>query len=312
MIEIAGTSRRVWPKAVVTGAGGFIGRHLASLLREQGMEVICIDCIASDGVDMVRDLRQSGALDSLLDGDTVLFHLAGSADVRGSVAAPVADFADNVVTAINILETARFASCRVVFPSTGSVYDPAAPLPFCEDSPLRPRSPYAAAKLSVEAYCHAYHRSYGLDVSVARIFSVIGPGVRRLAIHDFVKRLEADPRRLVLWGDGGQMRDYLHVRDVARALHFIALRVAGGEACNVASGRSRTMREVAEGVVTALGLQDCVIATDGQVSDVESYRMEASIAKLQAGGFAPEFSFDRALAETVAWLRQDLRAIAAP
>jgi UDP-glucose 4-epimerase len=289
-------------RAVVTGARGFIGQPLARLLRSEGFEVVGVDRNPGPTVDLVADLRQPDALSGVLDASTVLFHLAGAANVRASVASPVADFEDNLLTAIQVLETARAAQCRMVFPSTGSVYDPKAPLPLIETAPIGPRSPYAAAKLAVEAYCHAYHLSYGLDVRIARIFSVVGPGMGRFAIHDFVERLREDPHELVLWGDGSQTRDYLSVEDVARGLVLIAGAGSPGEVYNLASGSSRSMRDVADAVVGALGLDDCEVRTDGRTSQSEAYRMEADVSKIRGLGFKPKCTFEESLGATVAWL----------
>jgi nucleoside-diphosphate-sugar epimerase len=129
--------------------------------------------------------------------------------------------------------------------------------------------------------------------------------MRRFAIHDFVERLERNPHRLVLWGDGGQTRDYLYVEDLVRAFHLIAVSGAPGEVYNVASGHSRTIRQVAEGVLHAMGLRDCEVTVDGRNSDAEAYRMEMDISKLQQIGFRPTAIFEEALATTVAWLRSN-------
>ena len=293
-----------WSRAVVTGASGFIGQHLVHYLRSLKIPVIGIGRHKGTlTVSEVADIRQPGALAGFLDDRTALFHLAGPADVRGAVAQPLADFVDNVVLSMQVLESARVAGCRLIFPSTASVYDLTAALPFVEAASVRPRSPYAAAKLAVEGYCQAYHRSYGLDVRIVRICSVYGPGMRRLAIHDFVERLEQSPQRLVLWGDGGQTRDYLYVEDAVKALQLVATEGTPGEIYNVASGKCVTMREVALQVAEAMGLHDCKITVDGKNSEAEAYSLQADIGKIRKLGFSPSVAFEQGLAMTVLSLR---------
>jgi UDP-glucose 4-epimerase len=293
-----------WSRAVVTGAGGFIGQHLVQYLRALKIPVVGIGrSKAGPAVTEVADLRRPGALAGILDEQTALFHLAGPADIRGSIKQPMADFEDNVTLSMQVLESARVAGCRLIFPSTASVYDPAATLPFVETAAVRPRSPYAAAKLAVEAYCQAYHRSYGLDVCIGRMCSVYGPGMRRLAIHDFVERLDRFPQRLVLRGDGGQTRDYLYVDDAVRALHLIATHGSAGEIYNLASGQSMTVREVALRVAEAMGLHDCKITADGNNSETEAYALQADIDKIRKFGFRPAMTFEQGLAITVSSLR---------
>ena len=251
-----------WSRAVVTGAGGFIGRHLVRHLRARNIPVTGIGLAPAGGVDEVADLRECSALDRFLDGATALFHLAGVADVGKSIADPLADFEANVLTSVHALESARRAKCMLVFPSSASVYDGAAPLPCRETAALGPRSPYGAGKLAVEGYCRVFGLAYGVDTRVARIFSVYGPGMRRHAIYDFVERLERAPKELTIRGDGGQTRDYIYVEDAVRALVLIARQGGAGEIYNVASGTPRTMLQVGQAVAAAMGLRDCRVMPD--------------------------------------------------
>lgn len=304
------TTSAHWSRAVVTGAGGFIGQHMVRYLRQQGVETLAVDrCAGPDKgpVDRVLDLSEPGVLDRFLAADVAVFHLAGSADVRASVAVPWDDFQDNVVTSLQVLESVRKARCPMLFPSSGSVYDTQAPLPFHETSPLRPSSPYGAAKLAVEAYCSAYHRTYGVDVRIARMFSVFGPGMRRFAIHDFFHRLRDNPQQLVIGGDGGQSRDYLFVEDAVRALYWILREGGRGEVYNVASGQPRSILAVAQAVVAAMRLPECRVNPDGIPFAAEVYRMEAAVGKLNNLGFTAAVSFEEGIARTIACLQQHHR-----
>ena len=142
-------------KAVVTGAAGFLGGALTAHLRRAGHDVVAVDLhgtaagdgaegaagsggAASAGTDTILqlDAGAAGALDRWLDAETTLFHLAASADVAVSVARPEEDFANNLCGFVRVLESARRRGCRVVFPSTASIFDAASPGPFSERSPV--------------------------------------------------------------------------------------------------------------------------------------------------------------------------------
>jgi len=296
----------VLTRAVVTGAAGFIGSHLVRHLRNHGADVWGIDRSRRSGtedvVDEVADVSFEGVIDAHLDERTVLFHMAGSADVRGSVEEPAHDFTHNVVPTLRALEAVRRCGASMIFPSSGSVYDPAGALPFREDSPVRPSSPYGAGKVSAEAYCAAYHRTFEVDLRVARIFSVFGPGMRRFAIYDFCERLQAEPDRLVIFGDGRQTRHFIYVEDVARALAAIAERGSPGETYNVAAGQPMRMLDVAREVARAMGLKDSDVVPDSAEYAAELDRMEADLSRMSRLDLESETPFREGLQATVRFL----------
>lgn len=294
-------------KAVVTGAGGFIGQSMVRYLRSLGVSVTGIGRRtfpgSEDTVDVELDMRGPAAVDRWLNPDTDLYHLAGSADVRRSVSTPAQDFADNLALTFDTLESVRKTGCRILFPSSGSVYDNESPGPYTEKTALRPSSPYGAAKMAGEAYCHAFAQSYGADVRIARIFSVFGPGMRRFAIFDFYKRLQSDPSRLTIRGDGNQKRDYLYVTDVVSALERIMTKGSPAGIYNVGSGKARTIKEVAETVTNAMNLGATPVLPDGQSQPGELREMYSDPSMLRSLGWIESVSFSRGIEETVAWLK---------
>jgi UDP-glucose 4-epimerase len=293
-------------RAVVTGAGGFIGRALVRALAKAGVEVCAVDRREFESPAsrvLVADLAEPGLLTPLLDARTVLFHLAASADVAGSVRDPRTDFECTFRPLFEALESARAARSRVVYPSTASVYEVGNSLPLVERAFPRPTSPYAAAKLAGEAYCFAYHRSYGLDTRVVRLFSVYGPGMTRFAIHDIVRRIEADPTRLTILGDGEQIRDYLHIDDAVRGLIAVAERGAAGEDYNLATGIPVKLRDLARTVGELMGAPEIEIVPSGESFPGDTPRWFADTTKVSALGFRPEVELEAGLRETIAWLR---------
>ncbi|HUQ18819.1 MAG TPA: NAD-dependent epimerase/dehydratase family protein [Gemmatimonadaceae bacterium] len=289
-------------KAVVTGASGLIGHELVQQLVERGVRVVAIDRDAPsvDGARCVSaDLAKPSDLARWSDEDTTIYHLAASADVRGSVVDPRYDFSNTLSPFFEVLEVARETGARVIFPSTASVFDPSAPLPLVESAAKLPSSPYAAAKLAGEAYCAAYNRAYAVDVRIARMFSVYGPRMSRLAIHDIVRKFEMNSSCIEIFGDGTQVRDYLHVSDAARGLEIIASRGKPGEDYNLASGIPVTVMQLTQAISKLMGCNDARIEPTGESFPGDTPRWYASLDKIRSIGFEPAIDFETGLAETV-------------
>jgi len=293
------------PRAVVTGASGFIGSALARYLSAEGWDVVTVDRRPSaDGEPPRRlaDVAQEGALAGLLDAGTTIFHMAASADVAASVANPRHDFDNTFRGVFEVLEAARQAGSRVVFPSTASIFDASNALPLSERAFPRPTSPYAAGKLGGEAYCHAYHRSYGVDVRIARLFSVYGVGMFRFAIHDIVRKIQQDHEDLVILGDGTQIRDYLFIDDAVRGLTMVATEGASGEEYNVASGEPVRLLDLARTIAELMGYPNIRIRPSGRSFAGDTARWYADISKVRALGFEPRVTLREGLERTIAWL----------
>lgn len=294
-------------KAVVTGASGFIGQALVAHLRSHGWQVLAADRkVFPDAAQpaISVDVAQPGALARVVDASTTIFHLAASADVAASVANPRQDFENTFRGVFEVLEAARHAKCRVVFPSTASIFDASNDLPLAERGFARPSSPYAAGKLGGEAYCHAYHRCYGLDVRIARLFSVYGPGMYRFAIHDIIRKIERNADEVAILGDGTQVRDYLYIDDAVRGLVFIATDGIAGEEYNLASGIPTNLLDLTRTIAAQMGHAGIRIRPSGQSFAGDTPRWYADIAKIRALGFEPQVDLRTGLARTIAWMQQ--------
>ena len=287
---------------VVTGAAGFIGQALVRHLAAAGHDVLAIDrqpVMANVPAKQI-DLACKGALIDLVGDGATIYHLAASADVAASVRDPRHDLTNTFAPLFEVLETARARKCRVIFPSTASVFDTSQPLPLPETAIQRPTSPYGAAKLAGEAYCVAYFRSYGTDARVARLFSVYGPGMRRLAIHDLIGKIRRNPTELELLGDGSQVRDYLYVDDAVRGLIAVATHGHPGEDYNVASGEPVRVLDLARQLAELMGCPDIRIVPTGRSFPGDTPRWYADVSKIRALGFVPEVPLRRGLELTIA------------
>lgn len=292
-------------RALVTGARGFIGSALVQHLADTGWEVLAADHRehhAPGVTSLTLDVSKRGALAEVLTPGTVVFHLAASANVAASVRDPRHDLTNTFEGLFEVLETARTIGCPVIFPSTASVYDPAEPLPLRERGFPRPTSPYGAAKLAGEAYCYAYHRSYGTDVRVARLFSVYGVGMRRYAIHDLIRKIQNQPEELEILGDGTQVRDYLYIDDAVRGLVAIATDGAAGEDYNLAFGEPVRIDDLARLIAGLMGHPDIRLRFSGQSFRGDTSRWFADTTKMRSLGFSPQIPLEEGLRRTIAWM----------
>ena len=250
-------------QTLVTGGAGFIGSHLVDALRERGDAVAVLDDLSSgrgeripNGVELRRvDVADDAAVAAACAEvrPEVVFHLAAQIDVRASVADPARDARVNVAGTAGVLEGARRAGAqRVLLASTAGVYGEPDVIPTPETAPLAPFSPYGTSKAAAERYCALYARLHGLSTGVLRFGNVYGPrqdphgeaGV--IAIFAGAAR---EGRRVTIFGDGRQTRDYVYVGDVIDA--FLA--AAGSDhagAVNVGTGRETSLLEL----VAELGL----------------------------------------------------------
>jgi GDP-4-dehydro-6-deoxy-D-mannose reductase len=245
-------------RVLVTGARGFVGRHLVTALRERGHEVVQADHVPHEDalpIDVGDALAVRGAVE--LARPDAIAHLAAQAFVPASTQDPQGTFAINALGTQHVLEAARAwadergASPRVLLVSSADVYglQPPEAYPLRETIAPRPANPYAASKIAAEALGVAYARTYGLDVVATRAFNHIGPGQdERFAVAGFalqLARVAAGRASQLSVGNLEASRDFLDVRDVCAA--YVALLEGGGaagELYNVASGTATSLAEI--------------------------------------------------------------------
>jgi UDP-glucose 4-epimerase len=307
-------------KALITGAAGFIGSHLAGALLDRGAEVVGLDCFTDYYPRPIKEgnlapLRrrpafrfeeaalQTVALDPLLDGVTHVFHLAAQAGVRKSWGD---DF--RIYTANNIDATQRLLEAlkrrpltRLVFASTSSVYGDEATLPMQEDVALHPVSPYGVTKLAGEHLCHLYHVNFGVPTVALRYFTVYGPGQRPdMAFHKFIRAaLTGQP--ISLYGDGDQTRDFTYVADAVAATIAAGDRGRPGAVYNIGGGSRVSVNHVLALVGRLTGRPLDIRREGVQMGDMRDTFADTTRAR-QDLGFVPAQTLEGGLKAECDWL----------
>ncbi|HET8625498.1 MAG TPA: NAD-dependent epimerase/dehydratase family protein [Gemmatimonadales bacterium] len=311
-------------RVLVTGGAGFIGSHIAEAFLADGWEVTVLDDLSRGHERNVpkrarfvrADIRSPEARQLLAEGRfDVLNHHAAQIDVRVSVNRPALDADINLVGFVNLLEGAGEGGVkRVVFASSGGVvYGETDVFPTPETDGKRPVSPYGVSKLAGEHYLHALGALRGFEGVAMRYSNVFGPrqdpkseaGV----VSIFVSRVLAK-HPMTIFGDGKQTRDYVFVRDVARAnvlASSVPLGPADGidaSAFNIATGQERTVLEVADAVMSVMGATvplEFAAARPGEL-----LRSTLDVRKAErALGWRPQHDFSQGLGELVAWFREE-------
>jgi dTDP-glucose 4,6-dehydratase len=308
-------------RILVTGGAGFIGSHFVRRTLGGGYpaladaHVTVLDVLSYAGTltnlaevaDSPRyrfvhgDIRDAALVDSLMAGVDLVVHLAAESHVDRSITG-AADFVSTNVGGTQVLLQAAVDHRvpRFVHVSTDEVYGSIAEGSWTEEHPLLPNSPYSAAKAGADLMARAYHRTHGLDVRVTRCSNNYGPHqFPEKVIPLFVTNL-LDGLPVPLYGDGGNVRDWLHVEDHCRGIALVAEHGSAGEAYNIGGGTELTNRELTEVLLAATGRDWSLVEP---VTDRKGHDRRYSVddAKAAALGYRPTVDFADGIARTVSW-----------
>jgi UDP-glucose 4-epimerase len=298
---------------LVTGGAGFIGSHTVDALLKDGISVWVLDDLSTGSSRNLQQCRsdrhfhfrrgntlQVKVVDALSQKVDAIIHMAAIVSPYYSVKKPQLVNAANVTGTLNILNAAlRRKTKRLVFASSSSVYGEQTRVPIAEGNPLHPITPYGASKLSGEKYCEAYNRTYGLSTISLRYFNVYGerqsanPYSGVIAIFSKRLRRGVEP---VIYGDGSQTRDFVHVSDVVRAnLQALNTNAGAGAAFNVGTGRPISINELASLLAKLAGRPD-ITPTHAPVraGDIRDSCADITRSK-QVLGFEPKVELEQGL-----------------
>jgi UDP-glucose 4-epimerase len=307
-------------RALVTGAAGFIGSHLAGALLDRGAVVTGIDCFTDyyprplketnlaanadrPGFTFVEARLQDADLSALLEGVTHVFHLAAQAGVRKSWGRDFRIYTENNIDASQLLLEACVGRPlhRFVYASSSSLYGDNGAIPMREDALPQPVSPYGVTKLAAEQLCHLYFVNYKVPTTSVRYFTVYGPRQRPdMAFHRFIRAaLTGQP--ISLYGDGEQTRDFTYVSDAVAATVAAGDRGVPGRAYNVGGGSRVTVNHVLEIVARLAGKPLDVRREAAQKGDMRDTAADTTLARADFG-FVPAVSLEQGLEAEYRWL----------
>jgi dTDP-glucose 4,6-dehydratase len=308
-------------RVLVTGGAGFIGSHYVRTLLGGGYPgfagagVTVLDKLTYSGnlanLDPVAghpgyafvhgDICDSGLLASVLPGHDLVVNFAAETHVDRSITGAAPFVATNVAGVQALMQACADAGVsRVVQVSTDEVYGSIDEGSWTEDAPVDPNSPYSAAKAGGDLIALAYHRTHGLDVVVTRCCNNYGPyQYPEKVIPLFITRL-LDGGRVPLYGDGGNVREWVHVDDHCRGIELAARRGEAGRVYHIGGGVELVNKELTSRLLEACGAGwESVDYVPDRKGHDRRYSLDDSA--LRALGYAPAVQFDQGLADTVGW-----------
>ncbi|MFP4233764.1 MAG: dTDP-glucose 4,6-dehydratase [Nitriliruptoraceae bacterium] len=307
-------------RVLVTGGAGFIGSNLIRwvLANTDDVEVVNLDALTYAGnlaslaevADDPRyrfvhgDVRDAEVVDRAVARADAVVHLAAESHVDRSIEGPRAFLDTNVVGAGVVFDACRRHEVgRLLHISTDEVYGSIEAGSFSEADPLEPNSPYAASKAGADLLARAYRVTYGYPILVTRTTNNLGPFHHpEKMIPLFVTNL-IDGRRVPLYGDGRNVRDWTYVEDNAAAQWLVLTEGTPGEVYNVGAGNELTNRELTGRLLAAFGVGEDRIE---HVADRPGHDLRYSIdtTRIRALGWRPTVDLDTALERTIAWYRE--------
>jgi dTDP-glucose 4,6-dehydratase len=311
-------------RVLVTGGAGFIGSHyVRSLLGGRypafaATDVVVLDLLSYAGTltnlpDPARepqlrfvhgDIRDAEVVARVMAGADVVVHFAAESHVDRSITGAADFVTTNVVGTQVLLQAALEAEVsRFVHVSTDEVYGSIDSGSWPETHPLQPNSPYSASKAGSDLLARSYHRTHGLPVCITRCSNNYGPHqFPEKVIPLFVTNL-LDGKKVPLYGDGLNVRDWLHVDDHCRGIQLVAEKGRDGETYNIGGGTELTNRELTYRLLGAVDADESMIEP---VADRKGHDRRYSVDWSKIAdelGYAPQTPFDRGLADTVDWYR---------
>lgn len=303
-------------RTLVTGGAGFIGSNVVNLLLKRGYDVVVLDDLSSGYRDNLvpeasfheADVRDAAAVHAAATGSSAILHLAASVGNKRSIEEPRHDAEVNVIGMVSVLEAARAHGIdKVVFSSSAGIFGELKTLPIDEDHPQDPDSPYGVSKLAAEKLALVYNKLYGMHNVCLRYFNVYGPHQRYDAygnvIPIFAERALRG-RDLIVFGDGEQTRDFVHVRDVARANVAAVEHADVAGVFNLGSATRVTINWLAETIVELAGTGVGITYGPKRPGDVRDSLADIETARV-AFGYTPTVDLLEGLREYLEWLSAD-------
>jgi dTDP-glucose 4,6-dehydratase len=308
-------------RLLATGGAGFIGSNYVRMLVNGELKgitkIIVLDKLTYSGnkqnlIDLDSssfefiqgDICDSDLVSNLSKQVDAIVNFAAESHVDRSIDSSKEFIKTNVLGAHTLLESARKSNVGMFLQvSTDEVYGSIAEGSWDEDFPLKPNSPYAASKASADLISQAYHRTYGMDVRITRCSNNYGPyQYPEKVIPLFITNLIQD-KKVPLYGQGLNVRDWLHVTDHCRGIHLVITKGKPGDIFNIGGGRELSNLELTRVILREMGAREERIeeVTDRLGHD---FRYSLNIEKITKQlGYKPEISFEEGISQTIEWYK---------
>lgn len=301
-------------KALVTGGAGFIGSNIVKLLVAEGHETTVLDNLSSGSLTNLSafkhvrfiegDIRAPETVAEAMRGTDTVFHLAASVGNKRSIDFPLEDASINVIGTLHVLEAARRVGVRkVVFSSSAGIFGELKTLPIREDHAVDPDTPYGASKLGAEKACLAYAKLYPIECVCLRYFNVYGVNQRYDAYGNVIpifahRILHQQP--VTIFGDGEQTRDFVNVRDVARANYNAAKSHEVSGAFNLGAGSRISINALAHMMYQTIGQTPAIEYAPPRPGDVRDSLADVGAARARFD-YQPSVSLNEGMREYLSW-----------
>lgn len=302
---------------LVTGCSGFIGSHLVELLIKKKKYVVGLDNLSTGRKKFIDNFSKKyfkfhkvdllkANLDKYFNNVSEVYHLSANADVRYGTKFRSRDLEQNVIVTHKILEQSiKNKVKKFIFSSSGSVYGEAEQIPTKENCPFPLQtSLYGASKLSAEALISAYAEAFNLKTYIFRFVSILGPRYSHGHVYDFIKKLNQNPKKLNVLGDGNQKKSYLHVSDcvtgIFKSVNSFKKRV---NIINLGTNEYITVKKSIKIILNKLGLNPKLYYSGGKrgwVGDNPFIFLDTS--KIRSTGWKPNFSIEKSVVDTVEYI----------
>jgi UDP-glucose 4-epimerase len=297
---------------LVTGGAGFIGSNLVKYLDDNNNSVSVLDNfssgyrnnILSPAVNVIEgDVRNKNDVERAMRGVSIIFHLAASVGNKRSIDNPIIDAETNVLGTLQILEAARKIGVRkIVTSSSAGIFGELKTIPIKEDHPIEPDSPYGCTKLCEEKLCLSYCKLYNIEVICLRYFNVYGQNQRFDAYGNVIpifvfRMLRNEP--ILIYGDGEQTRDFVHVDDVVQANIKAAEAEGISGAFNIASGKRITINRLVEIITSDYKNVEIKHIAERQ-GDVRHSLADISLA-YEKFNYVPKIDLEKGIKEYIEW-----------
>ncbi len=306
-------------RILITGGSGFIGSHIVEHYQDKAEEIRVLDNLRTGYRHNLEGLKHTFIEGSITDRELVkkavegvdyIFHLAALVSVPESMAKPGECVDINVHGLLNVLEEASAAGVKkLVFASSAAIYGDNPTVPKLETMIPEPKSPYAITKLDGEYYLGMFQREGRLETAAIRFFNVFGPrqdpkGAYAAAVPIFIEKAVKN-EDITVFGDGGQTRDFIYVKDIVGALSFAVETPGVVGVFNAGYGGQITINDLANGLIQAADSSSKVLHAPERAGDVRNSR--ASSEKLRAAGWAPKHTLEEGLGMTLEFFRHKLK-----